>query len=106
MVGTTPMSSPAWRQATACSCIAFADSMTAVLAGGVLVLRGGEGAATHVLVELSRGGFDRLAAFGVLADAVRDMVRIQAEGICNAEHLRTALGPGAAAGRGGRPGLR
>src|SRR2546428_968582 len=106
MVGTTPMSSPAWRQATACSCMAFADSMTAGLAGGVLVLRGGEGAATHVLVELSRGGFDRLAEFGVLADEFRDMVRIQAEDILNDEHLRIAMGPGADADRGDRQRLR
>src|SRR5436309_9029304 len=99
MVGTTPMSSPAWRQATACSCMAFADSMTA-LAGGVLVLRGGEGAATHVLVELARGGFDRLAEFGVLADELGDVVRIQAEDILNDEHLRIAIWSGADADRG------
>src|SRR2546430_588875 len=99
MVGTTPMSSPAWRQATACSCMAFADSMTAGLAGGVLVLRGGEGAATSVLVELARGGFDRLAEFGVLADELGDVVRIQAEDILNDEPLPVAIGSGADADR-------
>src|SRR6202035_124540 len=92
MVGTTPMSAPAWRQAIACSCMAFADSMTAVLAGGVLVLRGGEGAAPHILVELARGGFDRLTEFGVLADELRDMVGIQAEDILDDEHLCIAMG--------------
>src|SRR5213080_3634387 len=99
IVGTTPISSPAWRQATACSCMAFADSMTAALAGGVLVLRGGEGAATHVLVERARGGFDRVAEFGVLANELGDVVRIQAENILNDEHLPVAIGSGADADR-------
>src|SRR5439155_27146084 len=106
MVGTTPMSSPAWRQATACSCMAFADSMTAALAGGVLVLRGGEGAATHVLVELARGGLDRLAEFGVLADELGDVVRIQAEDVLDDEHLGIAVGSGADADRGDAQRLR
>src|ERR1700682_532493 len=106
MVGTTPMSAPAWRQAIACSCMAFADSMTTVLAGGVLVLRGGEGAAAHVLVELARGGFDRLTEFGVLTDELRDVVRIQAEDILNDEHLGVAMGPGTDADRGDRQSLR
>src|SRR5256884_4268783 len=96
------MSSPAWRQATACSCMAFADSMTAALAGGVLVLRGGEGAATHVLVELACGGFDRLAEFGVLADELGDVGRIQAENIPNDQHLCIAIGARANAGCGNR----
>src|SRR6267154_2205380 len=100
MVGTTPMSSPAWRQATACSCMAFADSMRAALAGGVLVLRGGEGAVAHVLVELARGGFDRLTEFGVLANELGDMVRIQAEDVLDDEHLRIAMRSGADADRG------
>src|SRR6267378_2644245 len=99
MVGTTPMSSPAWRQATACSCMAFADSMTAALAGGVLVLRGREGAATHILVELAGGGFDRLTEFGVLPDELRDVVRIQSEDILNDEHLPVTVGSGANADR-------
>src|SRR5260370_18798640 len=106
MVGTTPMSGPAFRQAIACSCMAIADSMTGALAGGVLVLRGGEGAAAHVLVELARGGFDRLTEFGVLADELRDMVRIQAEDILDDEHLRIAMGSGADADRGDRQCLR
>src|SRR5258708_20253349 len=91
MVGTTPMSAPAFRQAIACSCMAIADSMTGALAGGVLVLRGGEGAAAHVLVELARGGFDRLTEFGVLAAELRDMVRIQAEDILDHQHLPLAM---------------
>src|ERR1700674_1250775 len=106
MVGTTPMSAPAWRQAIACSCMAFADSMTTVLAGGVLVLRGGEGAAAHVLVELARGGFDRLTEFGVLADEFRDVVGVEPEDILDDEHLRVAVGAGADADRGDRQGLR
>src|SRR6202022_2640445 len=106
MVGTTPMSAPAWRQAIACSCMAFADSMTKVLAGGVLVLRGGEGAAAHILVELAGGGFDRLTEFGVLADELRDMVRIQAEDILNDEHLPIAVRSSADADRGNRQLLR
>src|SRR5258708_33656573 len=106
MVGPTRMSAPAFRQAIACSCMAIADSMTGALAGGVLVLRGGEGAAAHVLVELARGGFDRLTEFGVLADELRDMVRIQAEDILDDEHLRIAMGSGADADRGDRQCLR
>src|SRR3989442_9411679 len=106
MVGTTPMSSAAWRQAIACSCMAFADSMTAALAGGVLVLRGGEGATAHVLGELARGGFDRLAEFGVLTDELRDMVRIQAEDVLDDEHLPIAVGSGADPDRGNRQCLR
>src|SRR6267143_2691142 len=106
MVGTTPMSSPAWRQAIACSCMAFADSMTAALAGGVLVLRGGEGATAHVLVELARGGFDRLTEFGVLADELRDVVRIEAKNILDDEHLPIAMRSGADADRGNGQRLR
>src|ERR1700737_4603270 len=106
MVGTTPMSAPAWRQAIACSCMAFADSMTTVLAGGVLVLRGGEGAAAHVLVELARGGFDRITKIGVLTDELRDVVRIQAEDILNDEHLPIAVGSATDADRGDRQSLR
>src|SRR5438270_13203269 len=106
MVGTTPMSSPAWRQATACSCMAFADSMTAALAGGVLVLRSGEGAATHVLRELARGGFDRLAEFGVLANELGDVVRIQAEDVLDDEHLCIAMGSSADADGGDGQRLR
>src|SRR5207237_5316921 len=106
IVGTTPISSPAWRQATACSCMAFADSMTAALAGGVLVLRGGEGAATHVLVERARGGFDRVAEFGVLANELGDVVRIQAEDVLDDEHLPIAMGSGADADRGNAQRLR
>src|SRR3981189_3420996 len=106
MVGTTPMSSPAWRQAIACSCMAFADSMTAVLAGGVLVLGGGEGAAAHVLVELARSGFDRLTEFGVLANELRHVIGIQAEDVLNDEHLAIAVGSGADADRGNRQRLR
>src|SRR3989442_11287236 len=102
MVGTTPMSSAAWRQAIACSCMAFADSMSAALAGGVLVLRGREGAAAHVLVELARGGFDRLAEFGVLTDELRDVVWIQPEHVLNDEHLPIAVRSGANADRGNR----
>src|ERR1700693_2986984 len=70
MVGTGAMSSPACRHAIACSCRAIADSMTAGLAGGVLVLRGGEGAIAHVLVECARRGLDRLTEFGVLGGGV------------------------------------
>src|SRR6202023_612777 len=106
MVGTTPMSAPAWRQAIACSCMAFADSMTTVLAGGVLVLRGGEGAAPHILVELAGGGFDRLTEFGVLTDELRDMVRIQAEDVLNEYVLPLGRCASADAGRGNRPLLR
>src|SRR5260370_35348517 len=104
MVGTTPMSAPAFRQAIACSCMAIADSMTAALAGGVLVLRGGEGAAAHVLVELARGGFDRLTEFGGLADEPRAKVRIQGGGPLEGENLRIAMGAAAHAGRRGRHG--
>src|SRR6202140_1211740 len=106
MVGTTPMSSPAWRQAIACSCMAFADSMTTVLAGGVLVLRGGEGAAPYILVELTGGGFDRLTEFGVLTHELRDMVRIQAADVLNDEHLSIAMRSGADADRRDRQRLR
>src|SRR5438309_9370095 len=106
MVGTTPVSAPAERQAIACSCMAFADSMTTVLPGGVLVLRGGEGAAPHILVELAGRGFDRLTEFGVLADKLRDMVGIQAEDILNDEHLPIAVRSGADADRGDRQRLR
>src|SRR3989440_11122922 len=105
MVGTTPMSSPAWRQAIACSCMAFADSMTAALAGGVLVLRGGEGAAAHVLIELARGGFDRVAEFGVLADELGDGGRVQAGGVLNDENLPIAMGSGTDGDRGNAHGL-
>src|SRR2546421_91375 len=100
------MSSPAWRQATACSCMAFADSMTAALAGGVLVLRGGEGAAAHVLIELARGGFDRVAEFGVLADELGDVVRVQSEDILDDEHLAVAMWAGADADGGDGQRLR
>src|ERR1700737_1147682 len=91
MVGTKPMSSPACRQAIACSCMAIADSTTTGLAGGVLVLRGGEGAVAHVLVELARGGFDRLTKFGVLPNELRDVVRIQPEDVLDDEHLSIAM---------------
>src|SRR6202162_652661 len=87
MVGPSPMSSPACRHAIACSCMAIADSMTAGLAGGVLVLRGGEGAIAHVLVECARRGLDRLTEFGVLADEFRDVVGVQPEDILDDEHL-------------------
>src|SRR5216683_6250424 len=91
MVGTTPMSSPAWRQAIAFSCMAIADSMTTALAGGVLVLRGWEGAAAHILVELARGGFDRLTEFGVLADELRDVVWVESQDILDDEDLGVAV---------------
>src|SRR2546430_16820411 len=100
MVGTTPMSSPAWRQATACSCMAFADSMTAGLAGGGLVLRGGGGAATHGLVELARGGFDRLAQVCGLAGAP-----LGAGPSSNAETLSDATHRPATSGRAPSPTL-
>src|SRR5713226_7546935 len=106
MVGTKPISSPAWRQAIACSCMAIADSMTRGLSGRVFVLRGGEGAAAHVLVELPGGGFDRLSQFGVLADELRDVVRIQPEEILNDEHLGIAVRTGADANRGDGQRLR
>src|SRR4029077_420090 len=93
MVGTSPMSSPACRQAIACSCMASADSMTTGLAGGVLVLRGWEGAVAHVLVEGAGGGLDGLTEFGVLADEFRDVVGIQSEDVLDDEHLGVALRP-------------
>src|ERR1700682_4178488 len=95
MVGTSPMSSPACLQAIACSCMAIADSTTRSLAGGVVVLRGWEGAVAHVLVERARGGFDRLTEFGVLPDEFRDMVRIQPEDVLDDEHLAVAVRSGA-----------
>src|SRR2546423_3107352 len=91
MVGTSPMSSPPCRQAIACSCMAIADSMTIGLAGGVLVLRGGEGAVAHVLVELARGGFDRLTKLGVLPNELRDVVGVQPENVLDDEHLGVAV---------------
>src|SRR6202043_1201132 len=91
MVGTSPMSSPACRHAIACSCMAIADSMTTGLAGGVLVLRGREGAVAHVLVEGARGGLDRLTEFGVLADEFRDVVGGQPEDVLDDEHLGIAM---------------
>src|SRR5438445_423844 len=91
MVGTSPMSSPACRHAIARSCIAIADSMTIGLAGGVLVLRGGEGAVAHVLVELAGGGFDRLTKLGVLPNELRDVVRVQPEDVLDNEHLSVAV---------------
>src|SRR2546425_6235366 len=100
MVGTTPMSSPAFRQAIACSCMAIADSMTAALPDGVLVLRGGEGAAAHVLVELARGGFDRLTEFGVLADELRDVVWVESEDVLDHQDLGVATHPRADADGG------
>src|SRR5438445_13484123 len=93
MVGTSPMSSPACRQAIACSCMASADSKTTGLAGGVLVLRGWEGAIAHVLVERARGGLDRLTEFGVLADEFRDVGWIQSKDILDDEHLAIATSP-------------
>src|SRR2546421_2926649 len=102
MVGTTPISSPACRQAIACSCIAIADSTSRDLPGGVLVLRGGEGAAAHVLIELAGGGFDRLSEFGVLAHELRDVVRVQPKDVLDDEHLGVAVWPCADAdGRNG-----
>src|ERR1700682_295010 len=91
MVGTSPISWPACRQAIACSCMAIADSMTTGLAGGVLVLRGGEGAVAHVLLERARGGFDGLTELGVLPNEFRDVVRIQSEDVLDDEHLRVAM---------------
>src|ERR1700730_16627970 len=84
------MSSPASRHAIACSSMAIADSMTTGLAGGVLVLRGGEGAVAHVLVECARGGFDSLTKLGVLPNEFRDVVGIQSEDVLDDEHLAVA----------------
>src|SRR5438093_9439074 len=95
MVGTKPMSSPAWRQAIACSCMAIADSIRSGLPGGVLVLRGGEGAVAHVLVELAGGRLDGVAERGVLPDKFGDMVRGQPEDVLDDEHLGIASRPGA-----------
>src|SRR5260370_35896623 len=91
MVGTTPTSSPACRHASACCCMAIADSTTIDLPGGVLVLRGGEGAAPDVLVELAGGGFDRLSEFGVLADELCDVVRGESEDVLDDEDLGVAV---------------
>src|ERR1700682_2037139 len=99
MVGTAPVSAPACRHAIACSCMAIADSMTTGLAGGVLVLRGREGALAHVLVECARGGLDRLTEFGVLADKFRDVVGVQPEDILDDEHLGVTMRSGADADR-------
>src|ERR1700736_5315402 len=100
MVGTTPMSSPACRQAIACSCIAIADSTMSALPGRVLVLRGGEGAAPYVLVELPGGGFNRLSELGVLANELRDVVRVQSEDILDDQHLTITVRPRSDADRG------
>src|ERR1700737_400486 len=105
MVGTSPMSSPACRQAIACSCIAIADSTMSALPGRVLVLRGGEGAAPYVLVELPGGGFNRLSELGVLANELRDVVRVQSEDILDDQHLGIAIRPRADADRGNRQSL-
>src|SRR5713101_7928140 len=85
------MSLPACRHAIACSCMAIADSTMVDLPGGVLVLRGGEGAASDVLVELAGGGFDRLSEFGVLADELRDVVRVEPEDVLDDEDLGVAM---------------
>src|ERR1700726_3202224 len=94
------MSSPACRQAIACSCIAIADSTTIDLAGGVLVLRGGEGAVAHVVIELAGGGFDRLSEFGVLANELRDVIWVQSQEILDDQHLTIAVRPGPDTDRG------
>src|SRR5438067_12854860 len=86
--------------------MAIADSMRSGLAGGVLVLRGGEGAGPDVLVALASGGLARLAKFGVLANKFRDVVGRQSEDVLNVEHLGVAARPGADADRGNRQRLR
>src|SRR5260370_34468902 len=106
MVGTTPTSSPACRHASACSCMAIADSTTIDLPGGVLVLRGGEGAAPDVLVELAGGGFDRLSEFGGLAEGHPAHGPSQSRGIPGVEHLRAPTAGAGAAEWGGRHRLR
>src|ERR1700730_1355705 len=85
------MSSPASRHAIACSSMAIADSMTTGLAGGVLVLRGGEGAVAHVLVECARGGFDSLTKLGVLPNEFRGVVGSQSEDVRGDGPLTVAL---------------
>src|SRR5437588_6680441 len=102
MVGTNPMASPACRQAIAWSCIAIADSTISGLSGRVFVLRSGEGAVSHVLVELLRGGFDGFSQFGVLAHELRDVVGIESEHILDDEHLGVAVRTGADADGGNR----
>src|SRR5438105_5308593 len=99
-VGTKPISSPAFRQATACSCMAIADSIRSGLAGGVFVLRGGEGAVAHVLVELAGGRLDGIAEFCVLADEFGHVIGRQPEDVLDDEHLGVAVWPGADADRG------
>src|SRR5438552_9787210 len=102
MVGTKPTSSPACRQAIACSCMAIADSVRIGLAGGVLVLRSRERAVSNVLVKLPSGRLDRIAEPGVLADEFRDVVRGKPEDVLDDEHLGIALRPCADADRGNR----
>src|ERR671935_1654345 len=107
IVGTRPMSSPAWRQAIAWSCIAIADSMTIVgLADGVLVLRGGVGAGLDILVELARGGLDRLSQFRVLPHELRHVPGVQPQDVLDDEHLGVAAGTGAYADGRNRQRLR
>src|SRR5260370_21489819 len=91
MVGTTPTSSPACRHASACSCMAIADSTTIDLPGGVLVLRGGEGAAPDVVVELAGRGFDRLSEVCVLAGATFGVVPGESQADPGDEGLRVPL---------------
>src|SRR5205823_15089612 len=102
MVGTKPTSSPACRQAIACSCMAIADSITIGLAGGVLVLRSRERAVSNVLVKLPSGRLDRIAEPGVLADEFRDVVRGEPEDVLDDEHLGIALRSSSDADRGNR----
>src|SRR5438046_1223136 len=102
MVGTTPTSSAACRQAIARSCMAIADSIKIGLAGGVLVLRSRERAVSHVLVELAGGRLDRIAEPGVLADEFRDVVRGEPEDVLDDQHLGIALRSSANADRGNR----
>src|SRR5213592_1539256 len=81
MVGTTPTSSAACRQAIARSCMAIADSIKIGLAGG---------------------GLDRIAEPGVLADEFRDVVRGEPEDVLDDQHLGIALRSSANADRGNR----
>src|ERR671923_1669090 len=115
MVGTRPIDSPAARQATACCCIAAADSTMMAppcpppegegfsLTGGVFVLRSGEGAGSHVPVELASRCLDGLTEFGVLANEFRHMVWIETQDVLDDEHLGVAVRPRADAdGRDGQ----
>src|SRR5919201_2404682 len=107
MVGTKPMSSPACRQAIACSCMTIADSMTRPppwpipaedgllpggLADGVFVLRCREGARSHVLVESARGGLDRFTELRILADELCHVIGVETEDILDDQHLGIAVG--------------